>query len=78
MSAAERWDDFSNYPALLTAKEVGDILRIKSVKTVYTRMRRGQIPGVIKTGKRGLLVRKKDLLRFLEQGRVPSNTLEGE
>ena len=70
---SDRWDDFAHLPALLTPAEVAQVLRIRSMKTLYTRKRRGQIPGVVPVGKRGWLVRKKDLLRSLQQGRAASS-----
>jgi len=60
-------------PTLLTADEVGTLLRT-SRKAVYAMVERGQLPGVVKIGRR-LLVRSEDLLDWLRQKAAPS--LEG-
>lgn len=56
-------------PELLTAEEVAAWLKI-SVKAVYARAERGALPGATRLG-RCLRFVRADLLRFLEQGRVP-------
>jgi excisionase family DNA binding protein len=57
-------------PPLLTAKEAGALLRT-SRKAVYSMVERGQLPGVIRLGRR-LLIRTRDLLDFLDHNRTPS------
>lgn len=57
-------------PALLTVGEVAVVLRT-SRPAVYARAERGQLPGLIRDGRR-LLVDRAVLLRWLEQRRAPS------
>lgn len=56
-------------PNLLTAAEVARWLKT-SVQAVYARSERGALPGAIHLGRR-LYFDKGQLLRFVEQGRVP-------
>ena len=56
-------------PDLLTAKEVAAWLRT-TVKAVYAKAERGSLPGATRVGRR-LYFLRADLLRFVEQGRVP-------
>ena len=51
-------------PLLLTVPEVADVLRT-SPKAVYSMAERGQLPGVVRLGRR-LLIRRSDLLLFLD------------
>ena len=60
----------SELPHLLTADEVGKLLR-KSRKAIWVMAERGQLPGVTRIGRR-LLFRRDDLLRWLDQKRTPS------
>ena len=60
----------SELPHLLTADEVGTLLR-KSRKAVWVMVERGQLPGVTRIGRR-LLFRRDDLLEWLDQKRTPS------
>ena len=55
---------------LLTAAEVADVLRT-SPKATYAMIARGQLPGVVRIGRR-VLVREDELLDWLDQKRVPS------
>ena len=56
-------------PDLLTAEEVAAWLKT-TVRAVYAKAERGSLPGATRLGRRLYFVRA-DLLRFLEQGRVP-------
>jgi excisionase family DNA binding protein len=58
-----------NLPVLLTPAEVAAWLKT-SVKAVYAKAERGSLPGATRVGRRLYFVRD-DLLRFVEQGRVP-------
>lgn len=57
-------------PALLTADEVAAVLRTTRA-AIYARAERGQLPGLIRDGRR-LLVDRAVLLRWLDQRRAPS------
>ena len=57
-------------PTLLTTTEVADVLRT-TPKATYAMIARGQLPGVIRIGRR-VLVRADVLLDWLDQKRVPS------
>jgi len=57
-------------PKLLTVQEAGLLLRA-SPKAVYAMNSRGQLPGVVRRGRR-VLFRRDDLLAFIEEGRAPS------
>lgn len=59
-------------PALLTAQEVAALLRT-SAGAIYKMVERGQLPGVIRVGKR-LLVEREVLVHWLYQNRTPSLT----
>ena len=58
------------WPPLLTASEVAVVLRT-SRKAVYAMAERGQLPGVTRIGRR-LLVRRDDLLSWLDERRAAS------
>ena len=62
--------DGKSFPHLLTTTEVADLLRT-SQKATYAMIARGQLPGVIRIGRR-VLVRADVLLDWLDQKRVPS------
>jgi excisionase family DNA binding protein len=62
--------DLAHLPTLLTVAEVAQLLR-KSLKAVYTMSERGQLPGAIRV-RRQLLFSRSDLVRWLDQNRVPS------
>jgi excisionase family DNA binding protein len=56
-------------PDLLTPHEVAAWLKT-SVRAVYAKAERGGLPGATHLGRRLYFVRD-DLLRYVEQGRVP-------
>jgi excisionase family DNA binding protein len=58
------------WPPLLTASEVAVALRT-SRKAVYAMAKRAQLPGVTRIGRR-LLVRRDDLLSWLDERRAAS------
>jgi len=58
------------WPPLLTASEVAAILRTTR-KAVYAMAERAQLPGVTRIGRR-LLVRRDDLLSWLDERRAAS------
>ena len=58
------------WPPLLTASEVAVVLRT-SRKAVYAMAERAQLPGVTRIGRR-LLVRRDDLLSWLDERRAAS------
>jgi excisionase family DNA binding protein len=58
------------WPPLLTASEVAVALRT-SRKAVYAMAERAQLPGVTRIGRR-LLVRRDDLLSWLDERRAAS------
>ena len=60
----------SRMPALLTPPEVAELLRT-SRKAIYTMIERGQLPGVLRIGRR-VLVRQDALLDWLRQKSTPS------
>ena len=52
-------------PVLLTPNEVAELLRT-SRKAIYSMVERGQLPGVVRIGRR-VLVREEALLDWLRQ-----------
>jgi excisionase family DNA binding protein len=52
-------------PVLLTPNEVAEILRT-SRKAIYSMVERGQLPGIVRIGRR-LLLREEALLDWLRQ-----------
>ena len=58
------------FPTLLTMEEVAHVLRT-SPKAIYAMAGRGQLPGVLRIGRR-ILVREDALVSWLDQKRVPS------
>ena len=60
----------TSLPHLFTTTEVADVLRTTS-KATYAMIARGQLPGVIRIGRR-VLVRADELIDWLDQKRVPS------
>jgi len=56
-------------PDLLTPAEVARWLKT-SVKAIYAKAERGTLPGATRLGRRLYFVRD-ELLRYVEQGRVP-------
>ncbi len=63
---------WTNLPLLLTADDVAALLRT-SRKGVYVSAERGQLPGVVRIGRR-LLFRRDDLLDWLGQKSALSPT----
>ena len=61
--------DLNNLPALLTVEETAAILRT-TTNAIYTMASRAKLPGAVHIGRR-LLVRRSELLDFLNEGRVP-------
>jgi excisionase family DNA binding protein len=57
-------------PFFLTADDTAALLRT-SRKAIYSMAHRGELPGVTRIGRR-LLIRRDDLLRFLDESRAPS------
>lgn len=51
----------------LSAEEAAEILRLPSVRALYRLAARGVLPGARKFGRR-LLVRRRDLIRTIEEG----------
>ncbi len=60
-------------PKLLTAREVADLLRT-SKTAVYAMVERGQLPGVVRIGRR-LLIREAAMVEWLRRNTLAS--LEG-
>jgi excisionase family DNA binding protein len=60
----------SRIPHLLTPTEVAGLLRT-SKTAIYARIERGQLPGVVRVGRR-VLVRESDLLQWLTPELPPS------
>ena len=60
-------------PALLTPSEVAGVIRT-SKKAIYAMVERGQLPGIVRIGRR-VLIREDALLDWLRQNTTPS--LEG-
>ena len=60
----------SKMPVLLTVEEVGSVIR-KTPDAIYAMVARGQLPGVVRIGRR-VLVRQSDLLDWLDQKDAPS------
>lgn len=60
----------TSLPLLLTVSETGELLRT-SRKAIYSMVERGQLPGIVRVGRR-VLIRSRDLLDFLDHNRVPS------
>ena len=57
-------------PRLLTTTEVAEVLKT-TPKATYAMIARGQLPGVIRIGRR-VLVRADELLDWLDRSRTPS------
>lgn len=60
----------SSAPVLLTTEDVATLLRTTR-RAVYAMLERGQLPGIIRIGRR-VLIRQDDLLDWLDQKRTPS------
>ncbi len=63
-------NDFAELPVLLTSGEMAGILRTTR-KAVYAMAERGQLPGATRVGRR-LLIRRDDMLQWLDERRAPS------
>ena len=63
-------NDFAELPVLLTSGEMAGILRTTR-KAVYAMAERGQLPGATRVGRR-LLIRRDDMLQWLNERRAPS------
>jgi excisionase family DNA binding protein len=57
-------------PVLLTPSEVAELLRTTR-KPIYSMVERGQLPGIVRIGRR-VLVREDALLDWLRQKSTPS------
>ena len=57
-------------PPYLKAAEVASLLRT-SRKAIYSMIERGQLPGVVRIGRR-VLIRRDDVVLWLDQKRAPS------
>lgn len=60
----------SHAPVLLTSVEVAELLRTTK-KAIYSMVERGQLPGIVRIGRR-VLVREDALLDWLRQKSTPS------
>jgi excisionase family DNA binding protein len=60
----------SRAPILLTPTEVAELLRTTK-KAIYSMVERGQLPGIVRVGRR-VLVREDALLDWLGQKSTPS------
>ena len=63
-------------PFLMTVDETAQLLRTTR-KAIYAMVNRGALPGVVRVGRR-LLVRRDDLLRWLDGSRAPSPEGDGD
>jgi excisionase family DNA binding protein len=63
-------NDIRELPLLLTADEAAGLLRTTR-KAIYVMAARRRLPGVTHVGRR-MLVRRDDLLHWLDQSRAPS------
>ena len=63
-------NDPTGMPALLTAADVAATLR-STPRAIYVMVARGQLPGVIRIGRR-LLFQQEALLDWLDQKATPS------
>ena len=62
-------------PYLLTPDEAAKLLRT-SRKSIYNMIDRGLLPGVTRIGRR-LLIRRDELLKWLDSNRAPSPGKDG-
>lgn len=63
--------EIEGFPKLLTVPEVADKLRT-SAKAIYSMNDRGQLPGVVRVGRR-ILVDQAELVAFLDRNSTPSS-----
>ena len=66
----EQYEPTIGGPTLLPVSEVAALLRTSS-KAVYAMVERGQLPGVVRLGRR-VLVQRDDLLHWLRHKSAPS------
>ena len=69
-TSTDRGSGSENLAPLLTVDEVSALLRT-SAKSVYSMIERAQLPGVTRLGRR-LLIRRDDLVRWLDESRASS------
>ena len=62
--------ELTSLPSLLTVPEVAELLRT-SCKAIHAMNGRGQLPGVVRVGRR-VLVHADELLDWLDRSRTPS------
>lgn len=62
--------DLNALPCLLAADDVAELLRT-SRKAVYLMAERGQLPGMMRIGRR-LLFRRDDVIQWLNESRASS------
>jgi len=60
----------ADLPIFLRTEEAARLLRTTR-KAIYAKVERGQLPGVIRDGRR-LLIRRDDVLHWLDERRAPS------
>jgi excisionase family DNA binding protein len=65
-----RRQGLERHKAYLTVDEVADQYLRTSKKAVYAMIARGQLPGVVRFMRRRVLVRRADLTRWLDSGRI--------
>ena len=70
MTTQAKMNGVGDLSLLLTVDETAELLR-KSRKAVYLMVSRGQLPGVTYIG-RSLLIRRDDLLAWLDESRASS------
>jgi excisionase family DNA binding protein len=70
LNRVERTELPSRLPILLTPVEVAALLRT-SRSAIYAMVERGQLPGVVRIGRR-VLLREADLVEWLRQKSAPS------
>jgi excisionase family DNA binding protein len=58
-------------PFLLTAADAAELLRTTR-KAIYAMAERGELPGITRIGRR-LLIRRDDVLEWLDRRRAPSS-----
>ena len=61
-------------PILLTVEDAAELLRTTS-RAIYAMVERGQLPGIVRIGRR-VLFRSADLLDWLNQKSAPSQRSE--
>jgi excisionase family DNA binding protein len=69
IDARRRSRELSRLPTLLTAADVAAALRLTTT-AVYAMIERGQLPGVVRIGRR-VRIREADLLQWLREKSTP-------